>query len=137
MVEALNAGGWRGIETDCMPDDTVQIGPVSASKFPVTGKLTGNFAESGSFRRFRYPVNEQIQSLAAKFPTQPSREFLETEQGILDKEQGILGNSKPGPNFWTIWTRLEANLKNIETLKALVAIACWSGRWAARNLEKT
>ena len=76
-----------------LADDAVQIGPVSVSKFPVTGKLTGNFSESGLLCHSRCPVGGQIQWLAAKFPTQPSREFWESEQGILDKEQGILGNS--------------------------------------------
>jgi len=43
----------------------------------ITGKLTGNFAESGHPRRFSHLINELIQRLAAKFPTQWNREFLQ------------------------------------------------------------
>ena len=35
-------------------------------------------------------TREQIQRLAAKFPTQWNREFLRREQGICLQEQGIL-----------------------------------------------
>src|SRR5207253_9713561 len=43
----------------------------------ITGKLTGNFANSGPQQRFPHLINELIQSLAAKFPTQRNREFLQ------------------------------------------------------------
>src|SRR5207302_11181218 len=43
----------------------------------ITGKLTGNFIDSGPLARFSRPIGEQIQWLAAKFPTQRNREFLE------------------------------------------------------------
>jgi hypothetical protein len=43
----------------------------------ITGKLTGNFVHSGPGLRFWRPAGERIQWLAAKFPMQPNREFLE------------------------------------------------------------
>jgi hypothetical protein len=55
----------------CSPDRTgLQL------KFP-TGKLTGNFADSGPLQRFSRLIIELIQWLADKFPTQANREFLE------------------------------------------------------------
>jgi hypothetical protein len=42
----------------------------------LTGKLTGNFVEFLRAARFESPTREQIQSLAAKFPTQQNRELL-------------------------------------------------------------
>src|SRR6202045_4853933 len=55
----------------------------------LTGKLTGKFADSGLSVRFLRPVDQQIQRLAGKFPTQPNREFFEFEQGIESRDQGI------------------------------------------------
>ena len=43
----------------------------------LTGKLTGNFANSGPLRRFWHLIVHLIQWLADKFPTQTNREFLE------------------------------------------------------------
>jgi hypothetical protein len=57
----------------CSPDRTSLPTPNSL----LTGKLTGNFADSGSLQRFWRPVSERIQWLPAKFPTQRNREFLE------------------------------------------------------------
>jgi hypothetical protein len=48
----------------------------------ITGKITGNFVDSGFFWQFWRPVSERIQWLADKFPTQ-------TEQGIF---AAITGN---------------------------------------------
>src|SRR5262249_2720294 len=62
---------------DCVADDAVSCELVSAPNSLLTGKLTGNFAESGPLLRFRRPINEPIQRLAAKFPTQRNREFLQ------------------------------------------------------------
>src|SRR5262249_10888376 len=36
----------------------------------LTGKLTGNFIDSGPLARFSRPIGKQIQWLAAKFPRQ-------------------------------------------------------------------
>src|SRR6516162_4823932 len=49
----------------------------SSRRAGITGKLTGNFAESGHPRRFPHLIDELIQRLAAKFPTQRNREFLQ------------------------------------------------------------
>ena len=57
--------------------DAVAIEPVSAPNSLLTGKLTGNFAESGLARRFSRLLRQQIQCFAEKFPTQRNREFLE------------------------------------------------------------
>jgi len=43
----------------------------------LTGNITGNFANSGPQQRFSHLINELIQRLAAKFPTQRNREFLQ------------------------------------------------------------
>ena len=42
----------------------------------ITGKITGNFAESGLSMRFSSLIHERIQELGAKFPTQRNREFF-------------------------------------------------------------
>src|SRR5262249_44991175 len=62
---------------DCVADDAVSCELVSAPNSLLTGKLTGNFAESGHPRRFPHLINEQIQRLAAKFPMRWNREFLQ------------------------------------------------------------
>src|SRR5262249_4714441 len=78
---ALLAKPMNGINApqrpDCVADDAVSCELVSAPNSLLTGKLTGNFAESGPLLRFRRPINELIQRLAAKFPTQWNREFLQ------------------------------------------------------------
>ena len=61
--------GWLRIAVRCEL--------VSAPNSLLTGKLTGNFANSGPQQRFPHLINELIQSLAAKFPTQRNREFLQ------------------------------------------------------------
>jgi hypothetical protein len=43
-------------ETDCVADDAVSIGLVSTANSLLTGKLTGNFVDSGPLPRFRRPV---------------------------------------------------------------------------------
>src|SRR2546430_10791331 len=43
---------------DCVADDAVNCEPVSASNSLLTGKLTGNFAESDPPLRFRGAVSE-------------------------------------------------------------------------------
>jgi hypothetical protein len=42
----------------------------------LTGKFTGNFAESGPRARIRMSTNERIQMVAVKFPTQKNRELF-------------------------------------------------------------
>lgn len=55
----------------------------------LTGKLTGNFADSGLSQYFWRLAGQQIQSLAAKFPTQRNREFPDAYQGRFSEEQGV------------------------------------------------
>src|ERR1700730_17145829 len=74
---------------DSLADETVVREPVSGRNSLLTGKLTGKFADSGLSVRFLRPVDQQIQGLAGKFPTQPNREFFEFEQGIESRDQGI------------------------------------------------
>src|SRR5262249_39707569 len=62
---------------DWLADDAVSCKLVSTPNSLLTGKLTGNFAESGHPRRFPDLIKELIQRLAAKFPTQRNREFLQ------------------------------------------------------------
>jgi hypothetical protein len=49
----------------------------------ITGKITGNFAESGHPRPFSCPISARIQCLTAEFPTQRNREFSNAYQGIF------------------------------------------------------
>ena len=76
---ALLAKPMNGINApqrpDCVADDAVSCELVSAPNSLLTGKLTGNFANSGPQQRFPHLINEPIQRLAAKFPTQRNRNF--------------------------------------------------------------
>ena len=57
--------------------DAARIEPVSKANSLLTGKFTGNFAESGPSQQFLCSFNERIQMVTAKFPTQRNREFLQ------------------------------------------------------------
>jgi hypothetical protein len=46
---------------DCVADDAVHYEPVSAPNSLLTGKLTGNFAESGHPSRFSRLISARIQ----------------------------------------------------------------------------
>jgi hypothetical protein len=48
-------------ELDSLPDDAVRCEPVSAPNSLLTGKITGNFAESGPPLRFSGLINGRIQ----------------------------------------------------------------------------
>jgi hypothetical protein len=85
---------------DCVADDAVSCEPVSAPNSLLTGKLTGNFAESGDPSQFSRPIKARIQSLTAEFPTQPNREFLNAYQGISLVKQGNLVNATAKPLNW-------------------------------------
>src|ERR1700730_17269906 len=74
---------------DSLADDAVSGEPVCEANSLLTGKLTGKFADSCLSVRFLRPVDQQIQWLAGKSPTQPNREFFEFEQGIESRDQGI------------------------------------------------
>jgi hypothetical protein len=54
----------------------------------LTGKITGNFAESGHPLRFSCLINARIQWVTAEFPAQRNREFSKAYQAILFEEQG-------------------------------------------------
>src|SRR5262245_18461800 len=55
----------------------------------LTGKLTGNFAESGTAPRFSCLISTRIQVLTVELPTQRNREFSNAYQGMFFEEQGI------------------------------------------------
>jgi hypothetical protein len=55
----------------------------------ITGKLTGNFADSGPLRQFSHLIVKLIQWLPDKFPTQRNREFSNAYQGKFFNEQGF------------------------------------------------
>jgi hypothetical protein len=81
-----------------LADDAVSCEPVSAPNSLLTGKLTGNFAESGPPLPFRRPVSAWIQWLPAEFPTERNREFLNTYQGIFSRNREFAWvSSEPGP----------------------------------------
>ena len=63
------------------------IEPVSRRNSLLTGNLTGNFSILCLPRPFRRPVGEQIQTLAAKFPTQWNREFFQQNRELFLKNR--------------------------------------------------
>jgi hypothetical protein len=63
-------------EADSLADEPVNGEPVCGSNSLLTGNLTGNFSNLGLFLRFSLLINEQIQMLAAKFPSKWNREFF-------------------------------------------------------------
>jgi hypothetical protein len=68
---------------DCVVADAVAIEPVSASEIPCEqGNLQGISQNEAIAAAFRGAIDEEIQSLAAKFPTQQSREFSRSDQPI-------------------------------------------------------
>src|SRR5262245_11270 len=82
---------WRRL--DWLADDAVSCEPVSAPNSLLTGKITGNFSESGHPRRFSCLINGRIQWLTTEFPTQRNREFPNAYQGIFYEEQGNCNQS--------------------------------------------
>jgi hypothetical protein len=69
-------GQQRILDEDVLADETVNGEPVSASDSLLTGNLTGNFSNLGLFLRFLLLINEQIQTLASKFPSKWNRELF-------------------------------------------------------------
>src|SRR5260370_32590578 len=53
----------------------------------ITGNLTGNFADSGLLQHFSCLAGQQIQRLAAKFPTHQNREFPDAHRDNFFEEQ--------------------------------------------------
>jgi hypothetical protein len=68
-------------ETDCVAEDAVSCEPVSALNSLLTGKLTGNFAESGPPPRF-FESDQRTHSIVY------SRIPCATEQGISKRVSG-------------------------------------------------
>jgi hypothetical protein len=78
----------------------------------LTGKITGNFVESACLVRFCALTREQIQRLAAKFPTQRTGNYF---GGTANPGAGT-GNfpgqiqnhhCTAGPALWPAWTSLK------------------------------
>jgi hypothetical protein len=77
-------GRTAGIYTgkDCMAVDAVSAEPLSLAKFPLTGKIQGIFALSGSSLVSFSSVYALISSIP--FPAAPkNREFFRPYQGIF------------------------------------------------------
>jgi hypothetical protein len=63
----------------------------------LTGKLTGNFVKIASLMRFCTLTREQIQRLAAKFPTQQNRELFRRNREFWTAPQGVNRDHKRRP----------------------------------------
>src|SRR5262249_16695995 len=74
---------------ECVVADAVPIEPVSTLNSLLTGKLTGNFVKIASLMRFCTLTRQQIQRLAAKFPTQQNREFLRRNREFWTAPEGV------------------------------------------------
>ena len=72
-----------------MVADAVLVEPVSNENSLLTGKLTGNFVKSAHLGAILKLTREQIQRLAAKFPTQQNRELFRRNREFVRSEQGI------------------------------------------------
>src|ERR1700730_7992130 len=77
-----------------LADDAVWIGPVSAPNSLLTGKLTGNFTDSGPLRQFRRLFAQQLQKVAAKFPKQWNREIFLRNRELFAKNREISSASR-------------------------------------------
>src|SRR5215211_2329597 len=68
--------GWLTMQS------TANLSPLANSL--LTGKLTGIFAFSGPILRFERPIEQQLQCLAAKFPTQRNRELFSRNRELFE-----------------------------------------------------
>ena len=85
LLDNFGAKSLRANEPQAsMVEDAVGCELVSKPNSLLTGKLTGNFAESGHPRRFPHLINELIQRLASQIP-------YATEQGIFAAITGNFG----------------------------------------------
>jgi hypothetical protein len=98
--------GWWWMQSDSNPS------PPSNSL--LTGKLTGNFAKFSISARIQGPGHEQIQWLAAKFPThrtgnyfRRNREFWLRNRESFFPDQIQIISAQPDRNRhrWPAWTR--------------------------------
>jgi hypothetical protein len=75
---------------DCVVVDAGRIEPVSTSNSLLTGKRTGNFAETGLPRRFFAPNRLRNSVAYNKIPYATEQGIIWCEQGIFYKEQGVI-----------------------------------------------
>src|SRR5271165_734425 len=57
----------------------------------LTGKLTGNFVDSGSSQPFWRPIDPKVQMVTAGFPVRRNRELFWRNRECFGSEQGKLG----------------------------------------------
>jgi hypothetical protein len=55
----------------------------------LTGKITGNFADSGLNPQFWWRVSQRIQPLKAKFPAKRNREFFQRIRELISKNREL------------------------------------------------
>ena len=87
----------------------------------LTGKLTGNFAESGLARRFSRAVCQLIQWFAAKFPRQRNREFFEHNREFSAKNREF----PPRNAGFRIWSSYGALPRLGRSRAAAVCCSTW------------
>jgi hypothetical protein len=74
---------------NCLVVDAGRIEPVSTSNSLLTGKITGNFVETGLPSRFSRPIGSGMQWLTTKFPTQLSRELFVVNREFSTKNREL------------------------------------------------
>ena len=77
--------GKSPVARDCVVADVVGLKPVSAAKFPITGKSNGNFSEKGCFWQITMRFSGVLSMFCSKIPDA-------LEMGILP---AYLGNRSP------------------------------------------
>ena len=94
--------------------DVVQVEPVSAPEFLLTGKLTGNFVKFACWARFCPLTREQIQRLATKLPTQQNREFLRKNREFepANAQSDLQRNCCRDRETWCLWWPLLSIRRN-------------------------
>jgi hypothetical protein len=69
--------------------DAVTYEPVSTPKFPANREINREFRQFAWWAQICTLTREQIQRLAAKFPTQPNREFLQKNREFVQENREI------------------------------------------------
>jgi hypothetical protein len=67
--------------------DAVLVEPVSTPKFPANREINREFRQIRLLAQFCTLTREQIQRLAAKFPTQPNRGFLQKNREFVQENR--------------------------------------------------
>jgi hypothetical protein len=80
--------GDQALRPDWLAEEAVRCEPVSRANSLLTGKLTGNFEKFGPSAPIPHSIDQQIQRLAAKFPTQRNREFSSRIRDFVAGKQG-------------------------------------------------